>query len=176
VYGEDGDDTIVNAASYEDVVSGDVAYNGNEYLFGGAGNDLIRATHGNDSGAGYVYGIQYLYGGDGQDKIYGGDAVDGKQTMAGGDGDDWLVGGDGGDGDTQYIYGDSADHSDDWNGTDYYEEWSVNNPWYMMTDTGNDVIYGGDYTQDQYLIGGYGDDKIFSGNDNQETYVYIYGD
>ena len=90
--------------------------------------------------------------------------------MTGGDGDDWIVGGDGLYGE-QYLYGDSANR-----GEPYFDELAENDPWFTMTDTGSDTIYGGDYTYDQFIVGGYGDDKLFGGHNNQESYVKIWGD
>ena len=78
VFGGSGHDTIVNVADYGSVESQDVPYNRQEVISGGAGNDLIRGTHGVDNAAanGSADGTQTIHGDDGEDKIYGGDGVD----------------------------------------------------------------------------------------------------
>jgi len=77
VFGGSGNDTIVNVADYGSVESGDVPYNKQERISGGAGNDLIRGTHGvdNDGGA-TADGTQTILGDEGEDKIYGGDGIE----------------------------------------------------------------------------------------------------
>lgn len=66
---------------------------GNDIVFGGAENDLIRGDAGSD----------LLYGGAGDDTLNGGEGADilmggaGKDTLYGGTGNDILLGGDGAD-------------------------------------------------------------------------------
>ena len=58
-------------------------------FFGQAGNDVIRGSHKKDED-----GNEYLYGGEGQDKIYGGDAGEADSSLlVGGRGDDWIEAG-----------------------------------------------------------------------------------
>ena len=63
IYGGEGDDTVY-VEDYDDVTKGD--RNSIDSFFGQGGNDVISGTH-------FAKG-QYLYGGDGHDKMYGGDA------------------------------------------------------------------------------------------------------
>jgi len=167
-YGGDGDDTFIRTASYGDTSdTGDVAPNTGEYVFGGAGNDIISGTHN-------VVEFSWLYGGDGEDKIYGGDANP-NALYIGGDGDDWIESGDNATGD-EYIYGDSPDLKDD-STFDYIVAYGDADPRYVTNDRGDDVIYGGDNVAgDSYIHGGYGNDKIIGGHGLQSDYVKIYGD
>jgi Ca2+-binding RTX toxin-like protein len=68
-----------------DLIEGD---DGDNSLFGTAGDDMMRGFDGNDfmSGAG---GIDTMYGGDGNDSLQGGLDVD---TIYGGSGDDAILG------------------------------------------------------------------------------------
>ena len=164
IYGNDGDDTLRRSASLEEIAYGGVVPNYGEYLFGGAGDDIIEGTHDPDEWS-------WMYGGSGNDKIYGGDGNP-DIGITGGDGDDWIENGDfGGD---EYIYGDSPDMYNDW---DYIVEYGETNPRYMETDSGDDVIYGGDnHYGDSYIHGGYGDDKLIGGHGLTGSYARIYGD
>lgn len=50
---------------------------------------MIRGSHKKDED-----GNEYLYGGEGQDKIYGGDAGEADSSLlVGGRGDDWIEAG-----------------------------------------------------------------------------------
>jgi Ca2+-binding RTX toxin-like protein len=86
VKGGDGDDTwiVQGYGAIED--TGALSPNYNDYGFGGAGNDVIRGTH-------KVENESVHYGGDGHDKLYGGDATD-FNLLVGNAGDDWIEGGD----------------------------------------------------------------------------------
>lgn len=84
VYGGDGDD-VWHVRPYGEVDEEDNANDGDEYMFGNKGNDIVRGTH--------KAGYNYLYGGDGNDKIYGGDYIESSEQLFGMDGDDWLEGG-----------------------------------------------------------------------------------
>ncbi|MFO1241655.1 MAG: calcium-binding protein [Rickettsiales bacterium] len=116
IYGDEGNDRIVDSGGYNDLNGGD----GNDYIsnydsakmYGDAGNDTMRGENGS-----YV-----MYGGDGNDIIRvfsnGDNSLDGgndndtlsysgagKATMAGGLGNDTISGGDGND----KIYGNDGD-------------------------------------------------------------------
>jgi Ca2+-binding RTX toxin-like protein len=75
VYGEDGDDVILDSSTVTNTLDGG---NGNDFiaedaagtLVGGAGNDLLAGGDGDD----------YLDGGDGNDVIIGGPGLDKKST------------------------------------------------------------------------------------------------
>ncbi|MCM1552490.1 MAG: DUF2974 domain-containing protein, partial [Butyrivibrio sp.] len=75
-------------------------YDGNESIYGGAGDDYLDGNMGNDT----------LYGGDGDDELYGNS---GNDILVGGAGDDYLNGGWGVD---TYIYnrGDGNDVINNW--------------------------------------------------------------
>ena len=85
IYGEDGNDTIYG--------SDETAYY-TEYLYGDTNNDTIRASAGT---------IDYIYGGEDDDVLYGGDGVDyiygdaGNDILVGGNGNDNMFGGEGND-------------------------------------------------------------------------------
>jgi len=165
VHGGDGDDTwIIQDYATVDAASGTDGpndSNANDYGFGGAGDDLVRGTH-------KVTGYGVHYGGDGSDKVYGGDATD-FNLLVGNAGDDWIEGGDfTGD---QYIYGDNVSDVTDFDyGGDYAGEFD------FLRDVGDDFIYGGDSgTGVQELTGGYGDDKLIGGS-NIAGITMIYGD
>lgn len=139
-----------------------------EASFGGAGDDVVRGTH-------RAKGRQSLYGGAGNDRVYGGDGggtSTGFQIMAGNDGDDWMRAGDNLRGDL-WMYGDDVPPgccSFDSLGP-YYDEGQY------LRDRGDDVLYGGENIQgDQYLSGGYGDDRVFPGSGTGGQYVYAWGD
>ena len=110
-----------------------------EYFYGEAGNDVIRGSH--------KAKWSRLQGGDGHDKVYGGDGHGGGDDyLLGNDGDDWIKGGDY-SASLQELHGDSIEY--------YGDEYN---------DTGDDLIYGGNNGMSGQLItGGYGSDKIFSG-------------
>lgn len=152
-YGGDGNDTVEVAAygDLEDSSTPEI-----EYFYGDDGDDVIRGSH-----KASVY--QRLEGGNGQDKLYGGDGA-AQVYLAGNDGDDWLQGGDNATG-PQDIYGDTYGSPESQTG-------------------GDDVIYGGNNGEDsQFLVGGKGSDKIFSGHgmenadgDSNKYSVTVYGD
>ena len=84
IYGGFGDDTWLVTA-YGDVE--DAVKNMSEYHFGEEGNDYIHGSH-------KATGDQYIYGGDGHDRLVGGDGITGDyQQIAGNDGDDIIYGG-----------------------------------------------------------------------------------
>lgn len=143
--------------------------NTDEVAWGGAGNDVVRGTH-------KFTTSQSLIGGDGHDKVYGGDGGGSTadlhlQLLAGNDGDDWLEAGDNHTGKI-FVYGDSAKINIE-NGSDGYGNGSSSA---ISKDVGDDVLYGGDGTAGtQYLVGGYGDDKLFGGSNTTGT-VKLFGD
>ena len=145
--GGDGNDTV-EVAAYGDAEE----LNTVEYFYGDDGDDVIRGSH-------KIY-ASYLYGGNGQDKVYGGDGT--RNYLYGDGGDDWLHGGD--NADAMVIYGDT----------------------FGEQTGGDDVIYGGNNgTNGQLLVGGKGDDKIFSGtgmnnpahsHGSAEEGIHVFGD
>lgn len=162
IYGGDGDDVWLPVEDYGTVMA-DGSGNYDDYGYGGNGNDIVRGTH--------LAEYQYLHGGAGHDKVYGGDGVEEDSYLMGNDGDDWVEGGDNFE-DGQYLYGDnSADYAGEW--IDEYDYEGV-----LYTVSGDDVIYGGNGGEGsmQWMTGGYGDDKLVSGADLEVDYLYMYGD
>ena len=94
IYGLDGDDNIYGYTGVIDSTD--------NFLYGGAGNDLVTGASGVDYIEGGT-GDDELRGGNGADELYGGDGAD---TLRGQNQDDYLDGGDGDD----ILYGDS--HND----------------------------------------------------------------
>ena len=136
-----------------------IGYNNDEFFFGGAGEDWIRANDGDDTVFGED-GDDVLYGEDGNDVILGGNGKDhilgengddiiqgddGNDNLSGGGGIDIIYGGEGND----EIYGDSDD--DMLYGEDGDDE--------IGGGHGNDVICGG--KGNDYLAGDAGDDTYF---------------
>jgi Ca2+-binding RTX toxin-like protein len=132
-------------------------------MFGGDGNDTIFGSHYGDS----------LYGDGGNDSITGGNFNDDDDWIYGGDGNDSLSGGNVTDVMDPGEAGYGGDDS-------------------IYGQAGNDTISGGDtnftgstgygyhaaYAGDDNLEGGYGDDLILGGNDRirmNGSYGYIYG-
>ena len=86
VHGGDGNDTWL-IDDFSTITTGRRGnQNANEYGFGGAGDDIVRGTHRTTT-------LQILYGGDDEDKVYGGDSTD-FNLLVGNAGDDWIEGGD----------------------------------------------------------------------------------
>ena len=108
VYGTTNSD-VLNAA--DGVTSGD------DYVFGGDGNDTIRGLGGNDD----------LFGDDGRDKLHGGA---GNDWLEGGEGNDDLFGGDNND----FLWGEEGDD----------ELFGDNNDDYLDGGEGADTLDGGD--------------------------------
>lgn len=117
-----------------------------EKLFGGSGDDLIKAYGGEDHLEGGA-GNDTLYGGDGADRILGDGGID---KITAGAGTDWVEGGDGDD----FI--DGGDDDDDIDGGN-----------------GNDYIYGGAGFDE--IRGGSGND-VLAGHKTGDTMVVIYGE
>lgn len=129
----------------------------------GAGNDSYDGTGGRvEKGA--------VFGGDGADKLTGGDFADilsgdaGSDALIGGDGDDTLTGGAGQD---QVLAGGGFDNID--GGADQDQ---------VQGGTGNDTIHGGDEMDQLWgddgidqVYGDAGDDHLFGGDGND----FLYG-
>ena len=117
------------------------------FIVGGAGNDVLIGTSGND----------FVYGGDGDDQIllFAGDDIGlggtGNDLVAGHSGQDLLVGGLGTD---QLIGGKGKDA--------------------LSGDAGGDDLYGGD--DDDILSGGRGDGDVVVGGAGDDTFKYSRGD
>ena len=121
---------------------------GNDRVYGGEGDDLVDGGKGNDR----VYGDggdDEVYGADGNDRAYGGA---GDDVVVGAKGNDWVYGGDGGD---EVDGGDGNDH--------------------LYGDAGNDVVLAG--KGNDHINGGEGDDDL-TGNEGHDRFVFkgIYGD
>lgn len=159
---------ISEATSTHNLLAGNDQFtgtNGQEIVYGGAGDDNLSGAFGNDS----------LFGGTGMDFIYGGY---GDDTLLGEDGDDFLYGGrgndsidagtgfvvvEGGDGDDVIRTGLSRDAGFSANifggagGDLIYSEGAA----YIDGGTGIDTIYGGD--GDDVIVDGGGIDTLFGG-------------
>lgn len=123
-----------------------IGTNGDDYLEGTSGDDVICGLDGYDSIDGKD-GNDIVYGGDGPDTIHGGQ---GDDTIYGGPGEDNLYGGQGDD----TIYG--GGEADMVNG-----------------ERGNDILYGGEEADEMYgergsdiLYGDEGPDEIYGGPDD----------
>ena len=116
------------------------------YMSGTFQDDIIHLN--NNGGTAYgLFGNNIIYGGDGDDRIYGtpdfineGD-IHGNNHLYGGKGNDFICGG---------------------NGKDYLEG-----------EEGNDVLHGDE--NDDTLYGGTGDDYLYGG-EGDDTYIYKLGD
>jgi Ca2+-binding RTX toxin-like protein len=128
---------IVYGSAFDDVLTGDKFDN---TLFGGGGNDLIRAMAGRRDS---------VDGGTGNDTIDGGA---GNDTLLGGLGDDHILKSDGND---LVLGGPGADHLDGGADRDTLDGGS-----------GNDTIEGG--PGNDTLTGGLGDDSL-SGEEGNDT-------
>ena len=114
---------------------------GNDWVWGGGGDDTIHGDHGND----HVYGRggnDTLHGDGGNDKVWGGD---GNDVMHGGDGHDHLHG---------------------WAGDD--EGWGGNGHDRLHGNDGNDVLHG--EGNKDHVYGGLGDDELYGEGDKDHVY------
>lgn len=149
VTGNDGNDTILGTADFDDVI---VAGDGNDIITTGTGANNIDGGDGHDTITADA-GADTIEGGDGHDMISAGDdndsiiAGDGNDTVSGDTGDDTITAGDGND----LINGnDGLDQINGGFGDDI-----------LMGDTGNDTILGGAGAD---TIGGGADDDSLVGN------------
>lgn len=126
IKGAGGDDSI-SASSISDTSAVQTLGGGagDDYLYGGAGDDKIAGGGGDDD----------LYGNDGDDTLQG---LRGDDDLYGGNGNDTLRGGDGDD----YLYGDGDDDElRGGAGEDYIEGGAGNDDIY--TSLGGDTLEGG---------------------------------
>ncbi|MBX3503263.1 MAG: hypothetical protein KF889_27785 [Alphaproteobacteria bacterium] len=132
-----------------------------ETIIAGAGSDLINLTYEHtgqtywqwDSASGGANATMWVYGGAGDDIIWGHNP---GERLYGGDGDDWIDGGAGND----TLFGGAGNDS-------------------LVAGLGNDTLHGEDGRDtlvgtlgDNLMYGGLGDDWAFGGNGND----IIYGD
>ncbi len=147
----DGNDLIYGGAGNSTITGG----TGNNSIVGGSGNDIIYGGTGNttiSSGGGQ----DSITGGSGNDIIYGGA---GNSTITGGGGSTTIVGGSGND----IIYGGANSSTlTGGNGNDS-----------ISGGSGNDIIYGGGGNNtitggsgNNSIVGGSGNDIIYGGNGN----------
>jgi Ca2+-binding RTX toxin-like protein len=134
---------------------------GNDYLAGGAQDDILDGEAGNDTLLGGA-GNDQLFGEDGLDKMDGGVGDDyleggaGNDSMTGNTGDDTVLGGDGNDS----VAGAAGnDYLDGGLGTDILGDTAGNNV--LIGGGGNDKLTGGGGRD--LLIGGLGLDQITGG-------------
>ncbi|MGB0695292.1 MAG: DUF4114 domain-containing protein [Rhodospirillaceae bacterium] len=150
----DGNDTLYGEAG-DDLLKGN---GGDDYLDGGTGQDVLRGGTGNDTLDGGE-GDDRLHGGMGNDILEGGLGIDflrggkGDDILSGGDGADTLRGGkgddamDGGDGDDDLRGGQGNDELYGGAGSDL-----------LKGGQGNDILDGG--AGADILKGGKGDDTL----------------
>ena len=148
----DGDGTIDETDYFKNIENFEISGgSGYNYLYGGDGDDKL------DGGSGY----NYLYGGAGNDTLNGGDGYydhlyggAGNDTLNGGDGYDYLYGGAGNDD----LYGEAGDDR-------LYGEADNDN---LYGEAGDDYLYGG--ADNDNLYGEAGDDYLYGGADNDNLY------
>jgi Ca2+-binding RTX toxin-like protein len=162
----------------------ELAEDGADFVYGGAGDDEIHGGGGNDSLWGQS-GADTIYGGGGNNLLVGGngddwlEVGDGTNELRGGAGDDQLFGGagndllkgshgkdhlSGGDGDDELRGGLFADLLQGDGGADLIRAGDGHDT--AEGGAGNDVIYG-ERGFDK-LWGGFGDDWIGGGNGDDE--------
>lgn len=130
-----------------------IGESGQDFLYGGAGVDLLRGQAGNDVLLGEGESDS-LYGGTGDDVLLSGE---GNDRVDGESGDDWLYGGQdsdnlfGGDGNDILYGGDFT-----WFSTD-----SDTSTDYLLGGNGNDALYGSG--GDDFLYGESGADSLNGG-------------
>lgn len=106
VFGEAGDDRLLNVRGYVDGGAGNDSIEGSrgkDYIFAGEGNDFVDGEEGND----------VIWGGPGNDRLEG---DEGNDLVFGEDGDDTLTGGTGndrlyGNAGVDRIFGEDGDDS-----------------------------------------------------------------
>ena len=173
---------------------------GNDYILGQLGNDVIDGEEGNDYIAGGE-GDDELYGNIGEDHLLSGsgdDYLDGgvdNDQLEAGSGDDVVIGGDGNDkvfgdigndrldggsGNDQLFGGEGNDMIDGGLGDDQLDGGTGND--FMSGGLGDDFIYGD--TGNDYLLGEIGNDTlaggkgsdILDGGSGNDLYIYAIGD
>lgn len=157
----DLDDVITYGSPDWDFIQGVTDGNGNDTIYGYAGNDSIVANAGDD----------LVYGGDDHDKIQG---LDGADMLYGESGNDDIHGGN----DNDFIYGgDGDDEIETWSGNDYVEGGDGDDD--ITNNSGDDEIYGGSGNDtitakggDDEIHGGTGADTISAGAGED----LVYGD
>jgi Ca2+-binding RTX toxin-like protein len=143
------------AAEDQTLVGSDVAdmlfgQDGDDFITGGAGNDILGGRGGADTLFG-DFGEDYMIGGDGADYLDGGA---GDDTVFGDDGADTLIGGGGND----VLFAGAGDDA-------------------VQGGAGNDDLFGGEGADtvdggagDDTLDGGLGDDLVIGGNGADEVF------
>jgi VCBS repeat-containing protein len=141
---------LQNADSALEVLAG----TGDDGVFGGAFNDLLRGEAGHDQLHGGD-GADTLDGGEGNDMLFGGNGAD---SLVGGAGDDRLWGGQGAD---TMMLGDGNDQA-----------WGEDGDDRIVTGGGNDTVSGGQGNDS--VDGGAGDDHL-SGEAGADTLLASEG-
>ncbi|HET6575770.1 MAG TPA: calcium-binding protein [Fimbriiglobus sp.] len=151
VDGQAGNDTLIG---------GDIT------LIGGAGNDYLYGSTGNDS----------LTGGDGNDTLYG---LDGNDTLAGGNDNDQIYAGTGANTVTDGTGNDLIDLSQNAVAVNYATGFGNDT---VIGTAFNDILTGSSGTDrlegrggNDQLTGAGGDDQMFGGDDS-DTFVWNPGD
>jgi hypothetical protein len=128
-------------------------------VFGFAGDDQIRLNSEAIPGQQPILINSRIYGGDGNDTIFGTAAADriygglGDDMIWGGGGDDWIFGGDGND---QLFGGEGNDWLDGGNGDDLLDGGSGRNS--LLGGEGSDILVG--VLGRDAFDGGMGDDRL----------------
>jgi len=137
-------------------------------LYGGAGEDYLYG--GDDEEGANDNSTDYLYGGSGSDKLYGGA---GNDQLYGGKDSDTLKGG----ADNDFLYAGSDKEGTDTADSDADKLYGGAGSDHLYGGKGNDTLYGGndehgvDDTSADYLYGGAGSDKLYGGAGNDFLYA-----
>ncbi|NVJ96738.1 MAG: hypothetical protein HWE25_01225 [Alphaproteobacteria bacterium] len=148
LFGGTGDDTLIGGGWIPQQGKTWVASTVGDYLWGGAGNDVVLAASGDDVIGGGL-GNDYLDGWAGDDTIYGGQGGNGSSL------NDFILGG---LGDDLIFAGGGLDRIEGEGGNDT-----------IFNGGGDDVVAGG--TGDDTLWGGPGDDLIW-GQEGADTFAF----
>ncbi len=169
VYGGEGNDTILDAPSFNTTSDSSYYYYGYGNISGEAGDDLITINNksfsgdiyggkGNDS-VNILLGSANVYGGEGHDIVMGGLDSDriygeaGEDFLQGGGGSDHIEGGR----DKDTLYGNNGN---DWlsggNGDDYISGEGGRDE--LIGGSGDDILNGGSHNDT--ITGGEGDDTV----------------
>lgn len=136
--GGDGQDWLFGGAGNDILLGGD----GDDRLIGGADRDRLLGEGGNDELIG-GHGRDYAWGGDGDDRLEGGSHGD---VLIGGTGNDRLFGEQGAD----YLRGDSGNDE-------------------LLGGDGQDLLVGSE--GDDTLDGGAGSDRLYGGDGDRKSVV-----